>query len=181
VTWDTDRGSWRSAVYGDPTYADAVLDRLVHNAHRIDLNGESLRRTRKPGQKPEPMALWTCRCAWTTQERCPHAHSSRRRRPSSRDLRLTTRLRRWQKPDSQNASRPGRHQIATVGEIISESWARSSRYTPARSSESALGPTRRFRSTLRRVEHIGALSCCGQGPRLPGNKNSPGRLPVTFR
>ncbi|MDX6460484.1 MAG: hypothetical protein QOE55_4181, partial [Acidobacteriaceae bacterium] len=28
-----------------------VLDRLVHNAHRIDLNGESLRRTRKPGRK----------------------------------------------------------------------------------------------------------------------------------
>jgi DNA replication protein DnaC len=39
------------ALIGDPTYADAVLDRLVHNAHRIDLNGESLRRTRKPGQK----------------------------------------------------------------------------------------------------------------------------------
>jgi DNA replication protein DnaC len=39
------------ALIGDPTYADAVLDRLVHNAHRIDLNGESLRRTRKPGRK----------------------------------------------------------------------------------------------------------------------------------
>ena len=34
------------ALIGDPTYADAVLDRLVHNAHRIDLNGESLRRAR---------------------------------------------------------------------------------------------------------------------------------------
>ena len=39
------------ALIGEPTYADAILDRLVHNAHRIDLNGESLRRTRKPGQK----------------------------------------------------------------------------------------------------------------------------------
>jgi len=39
------------ALIGDPTYADAVLDRLVHNAHRIDLNGESLRRTRKPSRK----------------------------------------------------------------------------------------------------------------------------------
>jgi DNA replication protein DnaC len=38
-------------VFGDPSYADAVLDRLVHNAHRIDLNGESMRRTRKPGRK----------------------------------------------------------------------------------------------------------------------------------
>jgi len=39
------------ALIGDPTYADAVLDRLIHNAHRIDLNGESLRRTRKPSRK----------------------------------------------------------------------------------------------------------------------------------
>jgi DNA replication protein DnaC len=33
-------------IIGDPTYADAILDRLVHNAHRIDLTGESLRRSR---------------------------------------------------------------------------------------------------------------------------------------
>src|ERR1700738_736603 len=92
-----------------------------------------------PAERPEQVALWTCRCAWTTQERCPHAHSrsSKRRRPSSRDSRLTTRLRRCQKPDRQNASHPGRHQIGTVGEIISESWARSNRYTRATSSESA--------------------------------------------
>ncbi len=32
------------AMIGDPTYADAILDRLVHNAYRIDLRGESLRR-----------------------------------------------------------------------------------------------------------------------------------------
>ena len=38
-------------VIGDPTYADAILDRLVHNAHRIDLAGDSLRRTR-----PRPAA-----------------------------------------------------------------------------------------------------------------------------
>jgi DNA replication protein DnaC len=33
-------------VFGDPTYADAILDRLVHNTHRIDLAGDSLRRKR---------------------------------------------------------------------------------------------------------------------------------------
>jgi DNA replication protein DnaC len=33
-------------VFGDPTYADAILDRIVHNAHRIDLTGHSLRRSR---------------------------------------------------------------------------------------------------------------------------------------
>ena len=31
-------------VIGDPTIADALLDRLVHNAHKIVLKGESMRR-----------------------------------------------------------------------------------------------------------------------------------------
>jgi hypothetical protein len=30
---------------GDPTLADAILDRLSHNAHRIELRGDSLRRS----------------------------------------------------------------------------------------------------------------------------------------
>ena len=34
------------AVIGNPTFADAILDRLVHNAYRIDLTGDSLRRRR---------------------------------------------------------------------------------------------------------------------------------------
>jgi DNA replication protein DnaC len=29
---------------GDPTLADAILDRLVHNAHKIQLTGESMRK-----------------------------------------------------------------------------------------------------------------------------------------
>jgi DNA replication protein DnaC len=33
-------------IIGDPPYADAFLDRLIHNAHRIELTGESLRRGR---------------------------------------------------------------------------------------------------------------------------------------
>ena len=32
------------AVFADPTIADAVLDRLVHNAHKINLRGESMRK-----------------------------------------------------------------------------------------------------------------------------------------
>jgi DNA replication protein DnaC len=31
-------------VIGDPTLADAILDRLVHNAHRLILKGESMRK-----------------------------------------------------------------------------------------------------------------------------------------
>ena len=29
---------------GDNTLADAILDRLMHNAHRLSLKGESMRR-----------------------------------------------------------------------------------------------------------------------------------------
>ncbi len=32
---------------GDPTIADAILDRLVHNAHKIELKGPSRRKARK--------------------------------------------------------------------------------------------------------------------------------------
>ncbi len=38
--------SWHDTI-GDPTYPDAILDRLVHNAYRIELRGDSMRR-RKP-------------------------------------------------------------------------------------------------------------------------------------
>ena len=31
-------------LIGDPTIADAILDRLVHNSHKIHLSGESRRR-----------------------------------------------------------------------------------------------------------------------------------------
>lgn len=41
---------WHEAI-GDPTLADSILDRLVHNAHHLNLTGESMRRkmsTTKP-------------------------------------------------------------------------------------------------------------------------------------
>jgi DNA replication protein DnaC len=34
---------WHDLI-GDPTLADAILDRLVHNAYRITLTGESMRK-----------------------------------------------------------------------------------------------------------------------------------------
>lgn len=34
---------WHEMI-GDPTIADALLDRVVHNAHRINLKGESMRK-----------------------------------------------------------------------------------------------------------------------------------------
>jgi DNA replication protein DnaC len=36
---------WHEQI-GDPTLADAILDRLVHNAHRIEMRGDSMRKNR---------------------------------------------------------------------------------------------------------------------------------------
>jgi DNA replication protein DnaC len=38
---------WHHLI-GDPTLADAILDRIVHNAHRLQLSGDSLRKQRAP-------------------------------------------------------------------------------------------------------------------------------------
>ncbi|MEK7751949.1 MAG: IS21-like element helper ATPase IstB [Acidobacteriota bacterium] len=38
---------WHEQI-GDPTAADGILDRLVHNAHRIDMRGDSVRKKRGP-------------------------------------------------------------------------------------------------------------------------------------
>jgi DNA replication protein DnaC len=43
VTSQLPVSSWHEAI-GDPTLADAILDRLVHNAHKIELKGESMRK-----------------------------------------------------------------------------------------------------------------------------------------
>lgn len=38
-------------MIGDATYADAILDRVVHRALRIELTGESMRRVRAADKK----------------------------------------------------------------------------------------------------------------------------------
>jgi DNA replication protein DnaC len=40
--------NWHAQI-GDPTSADSILDRLVHNAHRIDLTGGSIRKKNGKG------------------------------------------------------------------------------------------------------------------------------------
>jgi DNA replication protein DnaC len=39
--------TWHELI-GEPTIADAILDRLVHSAHQITLKGDSMRKTRSP-------------------------------------------------------------------------------------------------------------------------------------
>jgi len=43
VTSQVPPDQWHEVI-GDPTLADAILDRLVHNAHRLNMTGESMRR-----------------------------------------------------------------------------------------------------------------------------------------
>jgi DNA replication protein DnaC len=39
-------------IIADPTLGDAILDRVIHNAHRIELKGDSLRRRADEKKKP---------------------------------------------------------------------------------------------------------------------------------
>jgi DNA replication protein DnaC len=45
--------AWHKQI-GDPTIADSILDRLVHNAYRLELKGESLRKTKGPQGGTQP-------------------------------------------------------------------------------------------------------------------------------
>ena len=48
---------WHEAI-ANPTVADAILDRLVHNAHRLTLKGDRLRKAlaRRSGLDEKPAA-----------------------------------------------------------------------------------------------------------------------------
>jgi DNA replication protein DnaC len=43
---------WHAQI-GDPTLADSILDRLVHNAYRIELSGESIRKKKGRGSSED--------------------------------------------------------------------------------------------------------------------------------
>ena len=52
VTSQLPVSKWHDSI-GDATLADAILDRLTHNAHRLKLKGESLRKTRSKLEERE--------------------------------------------------------------------------------------------------------------------------------
>jgi len=52
VTSQLPVAQWHDSL-GDATIADAILDRLVHNAHRLELRGDSLRRPRTRAGEPD--------------------------------------------------------------------------------------------------------------------------------
>jgi hypothetical protein len=43
ITRQVPIGRWHEII-GDPTLGDAILDRVIHRSHRIELKGESLRK-----------------------------------------------------------------------------------------------------------------------------------------
>jgi DNA replication protein DnaC len=47
ITAQVPVATWHDLI-GDATVADAVLDRIIHNAHRITLQGDSLRKQKTP-------------------------------------------------------------------------------------------------------------------------------------
>ena len=56
--------TWHEVI-GEPTLGDAILDRIVHNAYRLELDGPSMRKIkaseatepeRRPWRRPQPMA-----------------------------------------------------------------------------------------------------------------------------
>lgn len=46
ITSQVPVGLWHEVI-GEPTIADAILDRIVHDAHRIEMSGESMRKKMK--------------------------------------------------------------------------------------------------------------------------------------
>ena len=47
ITSQVPVNGWHEVI-GEQTIADAILDRIVHDAHRIEMKGESLRKKRQP-------------------------------------------------------------------------------------------------------------------------------------
>ncbi len=90
VTSQLPVSGWHDSL-GDATVADAILDRLVHNAHRLELRGDSLRRPRERGagtvdvdavapngpDQPKTVARAAKRAATTAQDGRERAGSTR--------------------------------------------------------------------------------------------------------
>ena len=51
ITSQVPVSKWHEVI-ADPTLGDAILDRIVHRAHRIELKGPSLRRQLVAAENP---------------------------------------------------------------------------------------------------------------------------------
>ena len=56
ITSQLPTDKWHDVI-GEPTFADAILDRIVHNAYRLALDGPSMRKTHAgAAETPPPVA-----------------------------------------------------------------------------------------------------------------------------
>jgi DNA replication protein DnaC len=51
ITSQLPLAKWHEVI-GEPTFADAILDRIVHNAHKIELDGPSMRKIEADKNRP---------------------------------------------------------------------------------------------------------------------------------
>ena len=51
ITSQLPLAKWHDVI-GEPTFADAILDRIVHNAHRLELDGPSMRKIEADKNRP---------------------------------------------------------------------------------------------------------------------------------
>ena len=104
---------WHELI-GDPTYADAILDRIVHNAHRINLIGHSLRRSRATKPSKEWSLAGRSLATALPGGRARSRPALRPRRPIDRPTTECHKL------SASEGAGPGRHHVGTPGDIISE-------------------------------------------------------------
>ncbi len=51
ITSQLPLAKWHDVI-GEPTFADAILDRIVHNAHKLELDGPSMRKIKADQNGP---------------------------------------------------------------------------------------------------------------------------------
>ena len=80
---------WHAQI-GDPTVADSILDRLVHAAHRIELQGESMRKKKGGrGKAKMPSRGRVAECFWALTPvalRAPSVSAQKHGQPEGRNF-----------------------------------------------------------------------------------------------
>ena len=95
-------------MIGNPTLGDAILDRIVHNAYRIELSGDSLRKHKAETEQK------------VTATVCPAPAGAGQRVQPRLDESLTGSVSHEMSTIDLSASIPGRHRIGKVAGFGSE-------------------------------------------------------------
>ena len=134
---------WHDLI-GDPTLADAILDRIIHNAHRLQLSGDSLRKQEGAANRRR---LTACNRLWRD-----HIRPAGDPPPRPTSIGTAGRLRSEQVADINRNARPTSSESAA-------SYCTNRTHSPGRhcrrwhsSSDQSLAD-RRWRSGTRRLRY----------------------------